>query len=145
MKMTQWYSRLFLIALFILVPLWTLHAEQSPVVEEGPDEGMITMASFDHLIRNHSNAFYWYDVRDREEVKADGTFSKAVVVPVEEIEAKADQLPTDKPIIFFCSTGARSGEAYDLVMEKRQDLKLYFLEASATFHNKEIPVLSPAE
>jgi protein tyrosine phosphatase (PTP) superfamily phosphohydrolase (DUF442 family) len=78
-------------------------------------------------------------------VDADGTFATARVLPVDRIEDEIESLPTDKPIVFFCSTGARSGEAYDMVRMVRDDLELYFLEAAVEFKKQEYPVVSPAE
>jgi len=121
-------------------------ASAAPTVETGDEEGIITIASFNKLIKGNVDSFYWYDVRDPEEVEADGTYAKAVVMSVDDIEDRADELPTDKPIIFFCSTGARSGEAYDIVKMKREDLKVYFLDANVEFHKDgSIPTASPPD
>ena len=40
-----------------------------------------------------------------------------------------DDLPTDKPTVFFCGTGGRAGEAYDMVQMFRPELNTYFLNA----------------
>ena len=118
----------------------------APKVETGDEEGIITIASFNNLMKNHMDDFYWYDVRDPEEVEADGTYDKAVVMAVDEVEDRIDELPSDKPIIFFCSTGARSGEAYDLVKMKRESLKVYFLDANVEFHKDgSMPTASPPD
>jgi rhodanese-related sulfurtransferase len=43
-------------------------------------------------------------------------------------------LPSDKPIVFVCATGARSGEAYYMVKDNRPDIKeVYYLEAEVTY------------
>jgi rhodanese-related sulfurtransferase len=118
----------------------------APKVETGEEAGIITIASFSNLMKNHTDDFYWYDVRDPEEVEADGTYEKAVVMAVDEVEDQIDELPSDKPIIFFCSTGARSGEAYDLVRMKREDLEVYFLDANVEFHKDgSMPTASPPD
>jgi rhodanese-related sulfurtransferase len=119
-------------------------ASGAPAVETGEEPGIITIASFNKLMKGHEDKFYWYDVRDPEEVKADGTYAKAVVLAVDELEDRIDELPADKPIIFFCSTGARSGEAYDMVKMKRDTLEVYFLDANVQFHkNGSMPTASP--
>ncbi|MEW8522852.1 MAG: rhodanese-like domain-containing protein [Candidatus Thiodiazotropha endolucinida] len=118
----------------------------APKIEAGEDEGTISIASFNTLATNNPEDFYWYDVRDPEEVESDGTFAKAVIMTVDEVEENVDKLPTDKPIVFFCSTGARSGEAYDLVMMKREDLKIYFLDANVAFNpDGSVPKATPLE
>jgi len=73
------------------------------------------------------------DVRDPDEFAA-GHFQTAVNIPVAELEEKVDNLPADKPIVFVCSTGARSGEAYYMVQDVRPELKnVFYLEAETTF------------
>ena len=69
-----------------------------------------------------------------------------VNLSVEDLEDEMDGLPADKPIVFFCSTGARSGEAYDLVRMKRDDLEVYFLDANVEFHKDgSMPTASPPD
>ena len=121
-------------------------AKSAPALQAGADEGTISIDSFNKVANENPDSVYWYDVRDPEEVEADGTFSKAVIMTVDEVEENVDQLPTDKPIVFFCSTGARSGEAYDIVKMKRDDMKVYFLEANVAF-NKDgsVPKATPAD
>ncbi len=120
--------------------------QSAPNVVTGEEEGIITIASFNDLIGNHTDSFYWYDVRDPEEVEADGTYGKASVMSVDELADNVDQLPSDKPVVFFCSTGARAGEAYDIVRMKREDLKVYFLDANvAFFKDGSIPKASPPD
>jgi rhodanese-related sulfurtransferase len=117
-----------------------------PKVETGEEAGIITIDSFNELITEHTESFYWYDVRDPEEVETDGTYGQAVVMAVDELEDQVSDLPTDKPIVFFCSTGARSGEAYDIVKMKRDDLMVYFLDANVKFHKDgSIPTASPPD
>ncbi|MEW8585463.1 MAG: rhodanese-like domain-containing protein, partial [Candidatus Thiodiazotropha sp.] len=118
----------------------------APKIEEGEDEGTISIASFNRLATDNPDDFHWYDVRDPEEVESDGTFGKAVIMTVDEVEDNVDKLPTDKPIVFFCSTGARSGEAYDLVRMKREDLKIYFLDANVAFNpDGSVPKATPPD
>jgi hypothetical protein len=52
-------------------------------------------------------------------VFAKGHFSMAVNIPVEKLEDRIPGLQADKPVVFVCSTGARSGEAYHMVQDVR--------------------------
>ena len=73
------------------------------------------------------------DVRDPDEF-ADGHFKNAVNIPVDDLEKKVATLPADKPIVFVCSTGARSGESFYMLMDLRPELKkVYYLEAEIAF------------
>jgi hypothetical protein len=54
---------------------------------------------------------------------------------VDDLEQRVKTLPSDKPIVFVCSTGARSGESYYMIQDIRPELKdVFFLEAEVTFN-----------
>ncbi|OGR61090.1 MAG: hypothetical protein A3J80_10730 [Desulfobacula sp. RIFOXYB2_FULL_45_6] len=73
------------------------------------------------------------DVRDPDEF-AKGSFKTAVNIPVEHLEKKINDLPEDKPVVFVCTTGARSGEAFYMAKDLRSSLKeVYYVEAGITF------------
>ncbi len=123
----------------------SLLAGSLAAIKVGDDEAIITIESFLDLIHNYPDKVLWIDTRDPSEIAADGTFSKATVIPVEKLEAEIPNLPNNRPIIFFCSTGARSGEAYDFLMMKRSDIEAYFLEAAVSFKGKDLPVVTEVE
>ncbi len=83
-------------------------------------------------------------MRSAEEF-ASGALPTAVHMTVDDVEEKVAELPADKPIVFICSTGARSGEAYDIVVAERDDLKVYFLNANATYAKDGSYKLAPPE
>ena len=68
-------------------------------------------------------------MRDPDEF-ANGTIKGAKNIPVDKLEAEIPSLPSDKPIVFVCGTGARSGESYYMVQDVRPDLKnVYYIDA----------------
>jgi rhodanese-related sulfurtransferase len=50
-----------------------------------------------------------------------------------ELAQKIGSLPADQAIVFICSTGARSGEAYDTAKLLRAELNVYFLDAKVSY------------
>ncbi len=73
------------------------------------------------------------DVRDADEFNV-RSFKTAINIPVDELEDKITILPTDKPIVFVCGTGARSGESFYMVQDLRPEMKnVYYLEGELTF------------
>jgi len=73
-------------------------------------------------------------VRDPDEFAA-GHFKTAVNIPVDQLEKKVNSLPTGKPIVFVCSTGARSGESFYMLQDMKPDLKkVYYLEAEVEYN-----------
>lgn len=101
-------------------------------IEAGKEKGSISVPSFERILKESPAQIVVIDVRDEKDVKK-GTFPGALNIPINDLEKKLDTLPKDKPIVFTCSTGARSGEAYDTVKLLAGDLKTYFLDADVTF------------
>lgn len=95
--------------------------------------GQITAESFKALMKENAGKAMIVDVRDASEVKRDGTFKDAVVIPVGELDKKMATLPKDRPVVFFCSTGGRAGEAYDTVSMLAEGISAFFLDAEVTF------------
>ena len=102
-------------------------------LKNGKEEGSIDTAMFTDIVKNKPESIYLIDVRDTDEF-AGGSFKTAVNIPVDTLEEKIKTLPTDKPIVFVCGTGARSGESYYMVQDIRPEMKsVYYLEGELTF------------
>ncbi len=106
----------------------------SATLKTGKEEGSIDTATFSDIVKNKPESIYLIDVRDADEF-ADGSFRTAVNIPVDTLEAKIKTLPTDKPIVFVCGTGARSGESFYMVQDLRPEMKnVYYLEGELTIN-----------
>ena len=102
-------------------------------VKAGTEEGSIDTAAFIKMVNENPDSMMLIDVRDPDEFAA-GHFKTAVNIPVDQLEGKIKTLPSDKPIVFVCGTGARSGESYYMVQDVRPELKnVYYLEGYLTF------------
>ena len=102
-------------------------------IESGKEKGSISTASFERILKENPSQIVIIDVRDEKDVKK-GTFPGAINIPVGDLEKKLGDLPKNKPIVFTCATGARSGEAYDTVkMLGGKDITAYFLDADVSF------------
>lgn len=100
----------------------------APVMEAGKESGTITVASFERIYKEAPDSVYLIDAREPQEF-ATGTFKGALNMPINSLEKNIDKLPTDKPIIFFCGAGGRSGEAHDMVKLYKPELKTVFVDA----------------
>lgn len=120
-------------------PAWKKAYGAAPAavaVKAGAEEGSIDIAIFEKIIKENPQSIMLIDVRDPDEYAA-GSFKTAVNIPTDELEKKIATLPSDKPIVFVCNTGARSGEAFYMVQDMRPELKkVYYLEAE-TIYNKD--------
>ena len=103
-------------------------APKAPAIEAGKEAGTISVASFERIYKDAPTSVHLIDVREPAEM-ATGTFKGAINMPVSTLEKNIDKLPTDKPIIFFCGAGARSGEAHDMVKLYKPEIKTVFLDA----------------
>ncbi len=106
----------------------------SGALKAGPEEGSIDMALFTKIVRDNPESIYLVDVRDKDEFEK-GSLKTAVNIPVDELEGRIHSLPADKPVVFICGTGARSGESYYMLRDLRPELKnVYYLDAEMTIH-----------
>ena len=129
-------------------PAWKKAYGAAPAavqVKAGAEEGSIDIATFEKIIKENPQSIMLIDVRDADEYAA-GSFKTAVNIPTDELEKKIATLPADKPIVFVCNTGARSGEAFYMVQDIRPEMKkVYYLEAE-TIYNKDgsVKITKPA-
>ena len=117
-------------------PAWKkVAAASAPVtVKAGKEEGSIDIETFKKIVAQNPESVMLIDVRDSDEFKT-GSLKTAVNIPVDDLEAKIKTLPKDKPVIFICGTGARSGESYYMVQDVRPGMKnVFYLDAEMTVH-----------
>ncbi|MDV7145414.1 rhodanese-like domain-containing protein [Tropicimonas sp. TH_r6] len=93
-----------------------------------PGEGAMGVEEFNKILAERPDNVLIVDVRDVEEFAA-GALQDTMNVPVGELEDKVFDLPDDKKIIFICTSGGRSGEAYDLSKLLNPGLDVAFLDA----------------
>lgn len=103
-------------------------APSAPAIGAGKESGSIAVASLEKILKEAPGSVHLIDVRDPNEF-ATGSFPGAINEPVSKLENRIDALPTDKPIVFFCGAGGRSGEAHDMVKLYKPALVTYFVNA----------------
>lgn len=108
-------------------------APKAAQVKKGAENGTIAIASFKEIVDGNPDSIMIVDVRDAADYKR-GSFKTAVNIPINDLENKLETLPKDKPIVYICGSGGRSGEAYDITKMLRADLDVYFLDAELTFN-----------
>jgi rhodanese-related sulfurtransferase len=108
-------------------------AAGSAALVPGKEKGSVTVDSFEQVWRSNPGSIMLVDVRDPKEV-ASGMIKGSVNIPMNELEKKIATLPSDKPVVFVCGTGARSGEAYDTVKLLGGKVQASFLDADVKFN-----------
>lgn len=107
-------------------------ATASVQVEAGKEKGSVSTAWFERIMKENPGTLLVVDIRDPKEYAA-GTIKGAINIPMAELAQKIGSLPADRAIVFICSTGARSGEAYDTAKLLRADLNVHFLDAKVRY------------
>jgi rhodanese-related sulfurtransferase len=108
-------------------------AAKTGSLKPGKEEGSVDLDQFRAIAAGKGPKAYLVDVRDPSEVKT-GAIKGSVNIPVDKLEKNLDKLPKDKPIIFVCGTGARSGEAYYMVKDQRPEMNnVYYVDGEITF------------
>ena len=105
---------------------------EAMVVKAGEVEGSIDLERFKQIVAENPSSITLVDSRDADEF-AKGHFKTALNIPTEVLEPKIKDLPAGKPVVFVCSTGARSGEAYYMVKDVRPELEVYYVEATIDY------------
>ena len=102
-------------------------------LKSGKEEGSIDITEFEKIVKENPESIFLVDVRDADEF-AKGSLKTAVNIPVDQLKKRIAELPSDKPIVFICGTGARSGESFYMVQDIRPEMKsVYYVEAGMTF------------
>lgn len=107
-------------------------AKAGAKVETGKEKGSVSTTWFERTMKENPGALLVVDIRDAKEYAA-GTIKGAINIPMADLANKIGSLPANQPIVFICSTGARSGEAYDTAKLLRADLDAYFLDAKVSY------------
>ena len=64
----------------------------------------------DELAKRQGDGSFVLDVRQPDEF-VEAHVPDAVLIPLNELAARQDEIPTDRPILVICATGARSARA----------------------------------
>ena len=78
------------------------------------------------------------DVRTASEF-ANGHIAGAVNIPVEEIASRLDEIPSDMPIVVYCQSGNRSGQASTILANNNYS-EIYDLGGIARWTSQGYPV-----
>ena len=67
----------------------------------------ISPIELDLLIQKKSE-FLLIDLRENYELEIDGIIDNSIHIPLGEIVDRLNELPSDRPVVFHCSSGKRS-------------------------------------
>jgi rhodanese-related sulfurtransferase len=95
-----------------------------------PKAGSIPVAEFDAFAKSVPASIQIIDVRNQEEVVETGKIKGSMNIPAGEVADHLAEIPKDKDLVVYCSTGTRAEMAYTVLKEK--GYKVRFLDANLT-------------
>ena len=81
-----------------------------------PPSGALPGPQAHVLMKELGGSLVVLDVRTHEEY-AKGHVPGAIHIPVDELEKRVGELPTDSPILILCRSGRRAAAAYDILLK----------------------------
>lgn len=102
------------------------------VLEEAQEAKMpeIDLSEF----RDHQDKYTIVDIRNASEVKSGKFFDQAINIPLPELRERANEVPTDKPVVVHCAGGYRSAAGSSILEAKLPNVKVLDLsEAISEF------------
>ena len=116
-----------------LAPAKPKAAASAGALKAGASEGSIDNAVFTELARNNVDSIRLIDARSPAEF-AIAHIPGSENMTVDMVEKRIGEFTAEKPIVFICTTGARSGEAFYMFQAMRPDLKnVYYVDANVSF------------
>ena len=97
-----------------------------------PKAGSIPVTEFAAFAKGIPANVQIIDVRNKEEIEETGAIKGALNIPAGDVADRLAEIPKDKELVLYCSTGARSEMTYNVLKEK--GYKVRFLDATITNH-----------
>ena len=109
---------------------------QTGAFKPGRLEGSIDLAQFEELMKTKPDSVILVDSREAAEFQK-GSLPTAINIEAKDLEKKLPEWKVEKPVVFFCNTGAKSGEEFWMTKDLRPDLKdVYYVDGEFTFDGK---------
>ena len=86
------------------------------------NDGTYPTVSVQDLKTAVDSGAYVLDVRTPEEF-AGGHIASAINLPLDQVEARSSEVPSDKPVYVICRSGNRSKQASDILKKAGKDVK----------------------
>src|SRR5690606_1401665 len=96
-------------------------------------------AAFDkHSFKPEENEYTHIDTRTAKEVQQEPIFKNSINIPLQELDRRISEIPTDKPILVSCASGYRSAIASSMVKKYLPDAQVYDLGAAVIEYMKAV-------
>jgi len=107
----------FKFAVLVVLAILTACGATTTISNTTSTSKEITVAQLKNMLDQNEN-FLLLDVRTPAEFLQDGRVAQSTLIPLQELEQRLKELPTDKPIVCICRSGNRSAAACDLLRSR---------------------------
>ena len=77
--------------------------------------------------KKHTEKYTIVDIRNESEVSEEKYFDRALEIPLNQLREKANEIPTDKPIVVHCAGGYRSAAGTSILQKELKTDKVFDL------------------
>lgn len=77
----------------------------------------VEVITWDVAMKKAKEGSFLVDLRTAAEIKKDGTVEEAIIIPVDEIRQKLDEIPRDYEVLLYCRSGLRSYVGYRILKQ----------------------------
>lgn len=126
------FIAIFLTGSILLIGCSTLLSKKEPIP--------ITAEKVYEILKTQKDNYIILDVRAKEEFDT-GHLDSAVLIPVDDLEARYGELLKDKPIIAYCKSGRRSAKAAAILVGKGFSQVYDMAGGIEAWKSKEYPVI----
>jgi len=103
------FLAIFLVSSLFLAGCSEILAKKEPV--------QLSVEEVAEILKSQKVSYTILDVRTKEEFDA-GHLDTAVLIPVDDLEARYSELAKNKPVIVYCKSGSRSAKAAAILVSK---------------------------
>lgn len=82
------------------------------------------------------NKYTHIDTRTAKEVKQEPLFKNSINIPLQELDKRLSEIPTDKPILVSCASGYRSATASSMIKKHLPGVEVYDMGADVMTYRK---------
>ena len=107
----------FKFAVLVVLAILTACGATTTISNTTSTSKEITVAQLKNMLDQNEN-FLLLDVRTPAEFLQDGRVAQSTLIPLQELEQRLNELPTDKTIVCICRSGNRSATACDLLRSR---------------------------
>ena len=104
-------SHLIRIAILVLIALLLVGCSSAPTTSAA----LISPVDYVEQYQTSAVPHLLVDVRTPEEY-AEGFIAGSVNIPLQELEARLNEIPRDMPVVVYCRSGNRATQAADLLI-----------------------------